>query len=246
MHLPSFSFCKGREFSHPPHFLHSTSLLPFPHLSQGLISGSNLQRSAGRHRQGASAAAAAVRGAGSATGAQIQIPPRGPPAHQPYRQARVVPGPHHEPIAAYAASFLPTVVQPILAASADPLVRPRDAVVEFVAALLPIVRRKARRLLPLIVDQAPLLTHLAHEMIKFDAELRDDFGYSPFGAGGVVWKGLAHDLLVVDGGFGGWLRVEKEYTFSSCPLSLSLTPSLRLPPPLPLLPRLFLFFFALP
>ena len=126
-------------------------------------------------------------------------------------------------VATYAASFLPTVVQPILAASADPLVNRRDAVVEFVTALLPIVRRKARRLLPLIVDQAPLLSHLIHEMIKFDAELRDDFGYSPFGADGVVWKGLTHDLLVVEGGFGGWLQVEKECMFPSCALSLSST-----------------------
>ena len=59
MRLPSFSFCRGREFSQPPPLLHSIPLLPFPHLSQGLIAGCDLQRSDGRHRHGAASAAAA-------------------------------------------------------------------------------------------------------------------------------------------------------------------------------------------
>ena len=40
--------------------------------------------------------------------------------------------------------FLSDIVQPILSESADPLINPRDAVSEFITALLPIVRRKTR------------------------------------------------------------------------------------------------------
>jgi hypothetical protein len=81
--------------------------------------------------------------------------------------------------------------------------------VEFITALLPVLRRKIRNLLPHILDEAQLLSHFIHEMIKFDAELREDFYYAPFGCQG-VWKGMTHEVLVVQNGFTGWLKVEKE------------------------------------
>jgi hypothetical protein len=105
--------------------------------------------------------------------------------------------------------FLRETVQPILSESENPLVNQRDAVNEFVTALLPIVTRKTKNLLPQILDQAQLLSHFIHAMIKFDAELREDFYYSPFGSDG-PWKGMTHEVLVVENGFAGWLRVEKE------------------------------------
>lgn len=105
--------------------------------------------------------------------------------------------------------FLTDIVQPILSESTNPLISPRDAVSEFITALLPIVRRKTKHLLPQILDQAQLLSHFIHEMIKFDAELREEFFYAPFGCEG-PWKGMTHEVLVVENGFAGWLKVEKE------------------------------------
>ncbi|KAG0635592.1 TIP-1 family-domain-containing protein [Tuber brumale] len=110
--------------------------------------------------------------------------------------------------------FLLSVVQPLLASSANLRVAQRDAVNEFVTALLPMLRRKIHHLLPEILDQAQLLSHFIHEMIKFDAELREVFGYVPFGCADGEWKGVTHEVLVVEGGFVGWIKVEKEFALS--------------------------------
>lgn len=100
-------------------------------------------------------------------------------------------------------------VQPILAQSSNPDINQRDAINEFITALLPELRRKIHNLLPDIMDQAQLLSHFIHEMITFDATLREDFAYMPYGYEG-PWKGMTHEVLVVENGFTGWLKVEKE------------------------------------
>ncbi|PUU78490.1 TIP-1 family-domain-containing protein [Tuber borchii] len=110
--------------------------------------------------------------------------------------------------------FLLSVVQPLLTSSANPRIAQRDAVNEFVTALLPVLRRKIHHLLPQILDQAQLLSHFIHEMIKFDAELRGEFGYMPYGCADGEWKGVTHEVLVVEGGFVGWIKVEKEFALS--------------------------------
>ncbi|KAA8892947.1 TIP-1 family-domain-containing protein [Sphaerosporella brunnea] len=110
-------------------------------------------------------------------------------------------------------SFLNNIVQPVLAQSPNPLVNARDAITEFITSLLPIVRRKTKNLLPQIVDEAQLLSHFIHEMIKFDAEIREEFYYTPFGCKG-PWKGMTHEVLVVENGFADWLKVEKEFALS--------------------------------
>jgi hypothetical protein len=112
------------------------------------------------------------------------------------------------------AAFLTNIPQSTISSSANPLINSRDAITEFTTALLPTVRRKTKHLLPLILDQAQLLSHFIHELIKFDAELRDEFCYAPFGYEG-PWKGITHEVLVVENGFTGWLKVEKECAFSS-------------------------------
>lgn len=89
----------------------------------------------------------------------------------------------------------------------------RDAVTEFITALLPILRRKIRQLLPEITEEAQLLSHFIHETIKFDATLREDFGYCPYGLPG-AWKGITHEVLVIQGGFSGWLKVEKDFALA--------------------------------
>lgn len=45
-------------------------------------------------------------------------------------------------------------------------------------------------------------------MIKFDAVLRDEFSYVPYGE--KEWKGVTHEVLTVEKGFTGWIKVEKE------------------------------------
>lgn len=45
-------------------------------------------------------------------------------------------------------------------------------------------------------------------MIKFDAVLRDEFSYVPYGEKG--WEGVTHEVLTVEKGFTGWIKVEKE------------------------------------
>lgn len=111
--------------------------------------------------------------------------------------------------------FLSASIQPLLSASEIPHVSSRDAVNEFITALLPILRRKIHNLLPQILDQAQLLSHFIHEMIKFDAALRDEFSYVPYGEKG--WKGVTHEVLTVEKGFTGWIKVEKECKFRSFP-----------------------------
>lgn len=48
-------------------------------------------------------------------------------------------------------------------------------------------------------------------MIKFDAVLRDEFSYVPYGEKG--WEGVTHEVLTVEKGFTGWIKVEKECKF---------------------------------
>ncbi|KAI5820175.1 TIP-1 family-domain-containing protein [Pyronema omphalodes] len=109
--------------------------------------------------------------------------------------------------------FLTHVIEPILASSPNELINTRDVINEFITALLPIVRRKTQRLLPNITGDAQLLSHFIHELVKFDAELREEFYYAPFGCDG-LWKGMTHEVLVVENGFPGWLHVEKEFALS--------------------------------
>lgn len=54
-------------------------------------------------------------------------------------------------------------------------------------------------------------------MIKFDAVLRDEFSYIPYGE--KSWKGVTHEVLTVENGFAGWIKVEKECEFKPPPRS---------------------------
>ena len=87
----------------------------------------------------------------------------------------------------------------------------RDAVLEFITAVLPMLRRRIRNLLPQIVNHAQLLSHFIHEMIKFDIVLRDEYLYAPYGThADAIWKGITHEVLVKDDWFLQWLKVEKD------------------------------------
>lgn len=87
----------------------------------------------------------------------------------------------------------------------------RDAVLELISAILPMLRRRIRNLLPQIVKHAQLLSHFIHEMIKFDIILRDEYLYAPYGThADAIWKGITHEVLVKDDWFWQWLKVEKD------------------------------------
>jgi hypothetical protein len=94
-----------------------------------------------------------------------------------------------------------------------------DATSAFITALLPMVRAKIFTILPKVSAQPQLLSHLIHEVMSFDATIRDDWRYDA-GHGDDGWRGLAYEVLATDDWFKTWLNVEKECKII---LSLSLT-----------------------
>lgn len=92
-----------------------------------------------------------------------------------------------------------------------------EATSAFVTALLPMVRAKIFAILPRSAAQPQLLSHLIHEIMSFDATIRDDWGYD---AGNETegWRGLAYEVLATDTWFPTWLKVEKDCECSLIPL----------------------------
>lgn len=69
-----------------------------------------------------------------------------------------------------------------------------DATSAFVTAILPMVRAKIFAMLPKVSSQPQLLSHLMHEVMSFDATIRDDWRYDG-GRGAEGWSGLAYSTL---------------------------------------------------
>ncbi|KZF24559.1 RINT-1 family protein [Xylona heveae TC161] len=88
-----------------------------------------------------------------------------------------------------------------------------DATSAFITSILPILRSKIHTFLPQIARQPQLLSHFMHELMSFDASLRDEWGYDA-GAGAEGWKGLTWEVLVQEDWFGRWLQVEKDFALS--------------------------------
>lgn len=84
-----------------------------------------------------------------------------------------------------------------------------DATSAFIAAVLPMVRNKLSAQMARVASQPQLLSHTMHEIIKFDLTIRDEWGYTG-GHGVDGWKGMAWEVLVVQGWFPRWLEVETE------------------------------------
>lgn len=78
-----------------------------------------------------------------------------------------------------------------------------------ITALLPMLRRKVFTVLPKIGVQPQLLSHLMHELMSFDVNIRDEWNYD---GGNPVqgWKGLTWEVLVTKDWFGRWLKIEKD------------------------------------
>jgi RAD50-interacting protein 1 len=71
------------------------------------------------------------------------------------------------------------------------------------------LKRKISHLLPEISGQPQLLSHFIHELISFDATLREEWDYGE-GSDQETWKGLTWEVLVRQEWFLRWLQVEKE------------------------------------
>jgi hypothetical protein len=84
-----------------------------------------------------------------------------------------------------------------------------DATSAFITAVLPMVRRKLNSVVPRVLEQPPLLSHLLHELIKFDTQLRDEWQYDG-GSRTDAWIGLAGEVLNTDDHFAKWLNAEKD------------------------------------
>ncbi|KAF2400061.1 hypothetical protein EJ06DRAFT_562428 [Trichodelitschia bisporula] len=88
-----------------------------------------------------------------------------------------------------------------------------DATSAFVTALLPMVRAKIFTTLPKVSGRPQLLSHLIHEVMKFDTTLRDEWRYEA-GAEGECWRGLAWEVLSANDWFEQWLKVEKDFALA--------------------------------
>lgn len=84
----------------------------------------------------------------------------------------------------------------------------------FITALLPAVRQKITTLLPQISAHPQLLSHFIHELMGFDNEIRDTWGYLLDPLSEDHWKGLTWEVLTKQGWFDRWLQVEKEFALS--------------------------------
>ncbi|KKY13705.1 putative rint-1 family protein [Phaeomoniella chlamydospora] len=86
-----------------------------------------------------------------------------------------------------------------------------DATTAFITSLLPMVRQKCLSLLPQIADDTQLLSHFVHELMEFDATLRDAWSYTPTTTPSETWRGLTWEVLVTHGYFNIWLEAEKSF-----------------------------------
>lgn len=87
----------------------------------------------------------------------------------------------------------------------------RNGVHEFIAALLPSVRRKALSLFSQVSASPKLLSHLVYETIVFDNAIREKYYYLPYTSDPDAvqeWCGIAGDILSSDDSYNVWLKVE--------------------------------------
>ncbi|KAM5487134.1 hypothetical protein McanMca71_000294 [Microsporum canis] len=89
-----------------------------------------------------------------------------------------------------------------------------DAVSSFISALLPMVRQKAMNLLPTVSKHPQAFSHLIHELMNFDNELKLSWSYPSNPARESTWKGLTWELLVGENWFSEWLQVEKNFALT--------------------------------
>jgi hypothetical protein len=102
--------------------------------------------------------------------------------------------------------FLTNVAQPAL--KSVPRLADRNAVHEFIAALLPVIHAKLRSVFPEAVESPYVVSHLLYEIIQFDDLLEEKFFFVPYGR--TTWRGVSGDILAENDWFNKWLAMEKE------------------------------------
>lgn len=88
-----------------------------------------------------------------------------------------------------------------------------DATSAFITALLPMIRRKVSLIFEKVSSQPQLLSHFIHELMSFDATLRNEWQYDGLEVA-QPWKGITWEVLVLQDGFNHWLQVEKDFALS--------------------------------
>lgn len=90
-----------------------------------------------------------------------------------------------------------------------------DATPAFITALLPMIRRRIFTILPAILQQPSLLSHLIASLVQFDNTLRNDWRYDVcMGNTSSRWRGLTWEVLHLQGNFERWLSTEKSFALS--------------------------------
>lgn len=84
----------------------------------------------------------------------------------------------------------------------------RNAVHEFIVALLKPIYRKLDSLFPEISNSPKLLSHLVYETVTFDNQLKEMYFFVPYGND--QWRGVSGDMLARSDWFEKWLQVERE------------------------------------
>lgn len=91
-----------------------------------------------------------------------------------------------------------------------------DAPTAFISALLPMVRQRVFNILPAVLQQPQLFSHLISQLLQFDSTIQNDWRYDPSTVvnSSQSWRGLASEVLAVPSNFDHWLSVEHQFALS--------------------------------
>ncbi|OQO08184.1 hypothetical protein B0A48_06978 [Cryoendolithus antarcticus] len=88
-----------------------------------------------------------------------------------------------------------------------------DATCALITATLPMLQRKLASIAQQVAAQPNLISHLVHEVMAFDTNIQETYGYAPISPS-MTWRGLAYYLLDTLGYSKQWLHVEREFALS--------------------------------
>ncbi|KAJ7042676.1 TIP-1 family-domain-containing protein [Mycena alexandri] len=106
--------------------------------------------------------------------------------------------------------FMESVIQPLLSSTGIVAWR------EFTLLLFPLLSRKLRRSMPLLLPHPPVLAHTIYQALVFDAAVSED-GFSLAGTSAAVdnsdkWDGVSDVVLGKEAWFSAWMEGEKKFS----------------------------------
>ena len=104
--------------------------------------------------------------------------------------------------------FLKNTIQ--LALNDTPKLKRRNALHEFIVALLQPVYSKLEQMFPTVIPSPNLLSHLIYELVNFDNVLSEKYFFIPYHRD--KWRGVSGDILAQKEWFDKWLAIEKKTT----------------------------------